>query len=112
MSETEHGNNKDYQDIINKVVKRNENLAWRSVDGEVIIITPEDNSQHLLNEVGSTVWEFMDGKKTLSEIIGLMKMEYKENITKNIITEKQIENDVIEFVKELASEEKSIVILE
>ncbi len=99
-------------DILTKVVKKNEDIAWRVLEGEVIIITPEDSVQHYMNEVGSTIWGFADGKRTVQEIIELMKAEYKENIEKKLVTPEEIETDVISFISELSSEEKKIVTLE
>ncbi len=103
-------NEKD--EMLKKIVMKNEDIAWRVLDGEVIIITPEDSVQHYINEVGSTIWGFADGKRTVQDIIDLMKEEYRENIEKNLVSPEDIENDVIIFLSELSSEEKKIISLE
>lgn len=98
--------------IMDKIVKKNEDIAWRVLEGEVIIITPQDSTQHYMNEVGSTIWEFADGNRSVREIIDMMKNEYRENIENNLITAEDIEDDVVSFILELSSDEKSIVFLE
>jgi len=91
--------------MLDKIVKRNEDVAWRMIEGEVIIISPEDSTQHYLNEVGSMIWDLADGKRSVQDIIDHMKKEYQ-------VDEKELADDVIEFVKNLSSPELKLLILE
>lgn len=41
--------------------------------GEAAVVTPADNRMHVLNDVGTHVWELCDGNgKTLDEIVALL----------------------------------------
>jgi hypothetical protein len=52
----------------NTVLARNERLAWRTLDGQVLILFPEAGTLHRLNGTGSAMWEQLDGRRTLAEI--------------------------------------------
>jgi len=43
---------------------RNPNLAWREIDGEIMIISPEDSQVHELNETASWIWKHFDGTQS------------------------------------------------
>jgi len=38
----------------------NPNLAWREIDGEIIIISPADSVAHELNETAGFIWRLLD----------------------------------------------------
>ena len=52
------------------------------------------NSVYTLNETGAFLWEQLDGKRNLGEIISLLTNEYD-------IDEVTAENDVAEFVEKM-----------
>jgi hypothetical protein len=52
-------------------------LAWRQIDGEAIIISPEESVMHELNETGSFVWHYADGKHSAAQIAELLAGEYE-----------------------------------
>jgi len=90
--------------MLDKVLARDENVAWRVIDGEAIILSAEDSSVHSLDEVGTRIWEMADGKKTIKEIIEALLEEYDVEFD-------QLKQDVIDFVNELKSKEKSLISL-
>jgi hypothetical protein len=51
---------------------RSDELAWRVIDGEVVILTPDGREIHTLNKVGSAIWELADGTRNIKEIISLI----------------------------------------
>lgn len=51
-------------------------LAWREIDGQVIIISPEDSMVHELNESASFIWRQMSGGRNMKEIARLIETEY------------------------------------
>jgi hypothetical protein len=55
---------------------RNPRLAWREMDGEVIIISPEDNFLHELNETASLLWSHADGVRDLAQIAARIAEAY------------------------------------
>jgi len=52
------------------------NAAWREVEGEVVIISPEDSVLHELNETASFLWKLSTGERTTAEIARRMEEEY------------------------------------
>lgn len=58
-------------------VLRNPNLAWREIDGEIVIISPQDSQVHELNESASLIWKHADGTETLEQIARDMASEFE-----------------------------------
>jgi hypothetical protein len=56
--------------------ERNPKLAWREIDGEAVIISPEDSHVHELNETASLIWTNADGQHSVDEIAGVMAGKY------------------------------------
>lgn len=52
------------------------NAAWREVEGEVVIISPEDSVLHELNETASFIWKHSTGEQTAQEIALRLSEEY------------------------------------
>lgn len=73
---------------------RNENYIWRIIDGETIIMSPYGDKLYALNDVGTFIWELLDGSKTIDDIVSNILKDY--DIEKNIVY-----NDVIRFIEKL-----------
>jgi hypothetical protein len=60
-------------EISNSCFIKEKDLVTRSIAGETIIVPVRNNvgdldSIYTLNEIGTMIWEFIDGKKSVSEI--------------------------------------------
>jgi predicted transcriptional regulator len=62
---------------MNHCPTRNPKLAWREIDGEAVIISPEDSHVHELNETASLIWKRADGKHNVDEIAAAVSEEYE-----------------------------------
>lgn len=51
------------------VIYQNERTAQRSIDGETIIIGVDDDYIHLLNDLGSFIWEKLQAGTNLNELV-------------------------------------------
>ena len=51
------------------VAKNREKTAYRVIDDEAVIVDLEDSTFHALNPVATFIWEQMDGKTRVEEII-------------------------------------------
>jgi coenzyme PQQ biosynthesis protein PqqD len=69
-------------------------VAARIIDGEAVIVLPESSQVNVLNEVGSHIWELIDGTRSVGEITKMIVAEYD-------VTAEQAERDVEEFTQEL-----------
>lgn len=88
--------------MINMFVARNKDLAYRVIDGEAIILSPEDGRLHNLNAVATRIFEVADGKTRLKDIPVLICEEFE-------VSEEVSRKDAIDFVEDLVH--KKLLIL-
>ena len=50
--------------------------AWRELEGEVVIMSPEDSVLHELNETASFIWKQAIGERSIEEIARAMSAEF------------------------------------
>lgn len=58
-------------------VQRQKEVAWRLIDGEAVIITPEDSTMHSLNDSGTRIWELITGNRSLREVADVINTEFE-----------------------------------
>ncbi|MGA1867642.1 MAG: PqqD family protein [bacterium] len=85
---------------------RNDNFVFRRIDHETILVPIKDNVADMgfiynLNEVGAFIWEQLDGKKRLCDIIHALTQEFE-------VSSGQAEEDLLAFVDDLAKIEAII----
>lgn len=49
--------------------RRSDEVVWRVIEGEVVILTADGHQIHTLNKVASAIWELVDGTKNFKDII-------------------------------------------
>ncbi len=85
-------------------IKRCNDLIFREIDDEVIIISNDGRHMHLLNETAGMIWRAVEkGSETVKQIIGSICAEYD-------VDESRASRDVIKAVRDLC--EKNIVSIE
>jgi hypothetical protein len=57
--------------------QKNPALAWREIDDETVIISPNDSVMHELNDTGSFLWKNIDGKKSAAALAELLVENYE-----------------------------------
>ncbi len=65
---------------------------------EAVLVLPDKNQIKVVNEVGAFILHLIDGKRSVSEIVGAVQREYAAD-------EEQIKQDVISFFEQLAKKE-------
>ena len=78
------------------VVVPGDKLAARKVGGEMVILSAEDSSLFLLNEVGTAIWEAADGRRSIQAIADALSAEYDVDRATALA-------DVTEFVESLTA---------
>lgn len=73
---------------------RHTEVFSRFVDGEAVLLLPAKGEVKVVNEVGAQIWESIDGKHTVREIVALICAEYQ-------VERADAERDVIEFLESL-----------
>jgi hypothetical protein len=73
---------------------RRQDLIWREVDREVVILSSDNKRMHVLNDVGSRIWTLLDGEHRKEDILRVISHEYKA-------AENEMETDISEYLSEL-----------
>ena len=81
------------------VPKRSENVVFRKIEDEYILVpmvasAADVESIFNLNETGAAIWESIDGKKSLKDIVAEIQAEYDAE-------GQQLESDVMTFLNEM-----------
>ena len=50
--------------------------AWRVIEGEAVILSMDSKVLRGLNPVGSRIWELIDGRRSVEEIVGAIVKEF------------------------------------
>ena len=82
---------------LNTVLSKSPDAASRTYDGQATIVLPSRAEVKVLNEIGSRVWDAIDGRRTLAQILETLIEDYD-------IPREQAERDMIEFVGELRTQ--------
>lgn len=87
---------------VSVVARRSSRVAWREIDGEIVIISPEDSSVHELNETAGAFWCAADGKRDLGEIARKLAAAYDAPVGAVLA-------DIEELVAELCAKQLLVV---
>jgi len=58
------------------VLRKNPDAAYRIFDGQATVVLPDRAEVNVLNEIGSFVWERIDGSRTIGQIVEAVLEEY------------------------------------
>lgn len=79
-------------------VKRNSSTAYRHVDGEGLIMNPTDSMLHLLNETGSSIWEYLKEPHSVKDVLAMVLDNFQGD-------PKTVTDDVLEFLQTLQEQQ-------
>lgn len=83
---------------LKKIPKKTTDIAYRIIDGEAVIISLQQLGTgeiiKVLNVTGTKIWELIDGKKSVSDIVKRLTRAY-DGLSKTL------EADIIAFLNEL-----------
>jgi hypothetical protein len=79
---------------------RNEEVAYRVVDGEAVMLNPIDNQIHLLNDVATFIWLELEKESDYNELLGSVCEEFE-------VDRSQASEDLNNYIIELS--EKGLV---
>jgi hypothetical protein len=85
-----------------RVARDTTQVIDRVVDEEALLIHLQSGTYFSLNQVGTRVWEIMDGSKTVAELAAVIASEYE-------VSQEQAQTDVSNLVNELV-EEKLVIL--
>ena len=70
----------------------------RITSGEVVLVIPDRGTIKVLNEVGTSIWKLINGKRSIQEIVNNLCKTYN-------VDPADAEIDTLEFINELWMEE-------
>jgi hypothetical protein len=76
------------------ILSKSPDAAYRIYDGEATIVLPSKAEVTVLNPVASLVWDAIDGRRTLAEILESVLHDYE-------VPREQAMRDLLEFVNTL-----------
>ncbi|MBL7198360.1 MAG: PqqD family protein [Candidatus Omnitrophica bacterium] len=85
-------------DLTQKFSIDKDNVTYRIIDGEAVILNLDDGNYYSLNEVGTKIWEAINRQKSLGKILSLLEEKYQ-------LPEKRLKSDLMRLVKDLKKEE-------
>ena len=85
---------KDYGVNIDSVITKNKEIDDADLDGEKVMMNLDKGQYFMMNEVGSRIWELIEGNTPIVNIIETLTNEYD-------VDEETCENTVMEFLGRL-----------
>ncbi|RLA69293.1 MAG: PqqD family protein [Epsilonproteobacteria bacterium] len=79
---------------LNQKVTFADTVFAQEVDGEMVLLDMESENYFGLDEVGTSIWQAMQEKETLKEVLDLLLEQYE-------VEEEMLENDLSDFVGKL-----------
>jgi len=79
-----------------KYPRQNQDTPTRTIEGEAVVITPDDSQLHNLNLTATHIWERANGEHALEDI-------FQEMIETFEVEEKELREDILEFINESQS---------
>jgi hypothetical protein len=79
--------------------KRSPEVTYEIVEGRAMLVDPSGTELLTLNPVGTLVWEALDGKRDIEELIDQLLPQFVD------VSREELEQDVVEFLEELESSE-------
>ncbi|HEY3176118.1 MAG TPA: PqqD family protein [Candidatus Polarisedimenticolia bacterium] len=74
--------------------RKHPDSASRVYDGEAFIVLPQSHQYKILNQVGTRVWELIDGTRTVDDMANIIASEYEVSI-------ETAHKDVSDFISDL-----------
>jgi phosphatidylserine decarboxylase len=78
-----------------RIPVRNPAYGARAVDDETVFLSPAGDEIHSLDEVGTFIWQQIDGRRSVADILAALVAEYE-------VEENEARADLAAFVEELA----------
>ena len=82
--------------MLNRIPVKNPKVVWRDLEGEGVLLNPADGKYFGLNAVGLSMWEKVDGERTLEEIAALLLEEYA-------VERSVLERDIVEWAGQMTA---------
>jgi hypothetical protein len=82
------------------IPRKNPSASTRTIDGQAVIPLADQAQIYILNDVGTRVWNLIDGRRTFEEIVALVRGQLPESEYDGVPSD--IARDVEEFLEDIA----------
>ena len=79
------------------ITKDSTKVIDRAVEGEMLVIHLPSGNYFSLNSVGTRIWESINGKRTVREVVEIVSIEYD-------VDPERVQVDVLNLINDLAGE--------
>jgi len=80
------------------VLTKNPNVAYRIYDGEATVVMPDRSEVKVVNAIGSVVWDKIDGKRTVGQIV---ESALEAVLRDYEVTPDELRRDILAFLGDL-----------
>ena len=81
-----------------KIYEKANHVEWDIIENQSVLIDTREMELFRLNEVGSAVWDTLDGQKKIEDILRELENQFDA-------PSKQIRKEVLGFIKKLSDRE-------
>jgi len=81
---------------LGSVIRRNDDIAWRVIEGEALVVDSRNSLIYPLNTVGTRIWELLDGQRNCRDVLAIIDEEFEGNSETHC-------QDMLEFLEEVVS---------
>lgn len=85
------------------IYKRVEPVEWRRFENESLLLNLQTGKYFRINEVGSLIWEILDGKNSAEDIIQTIVRHFD-------INEETARQDYLKFIEQLLNDDLIIAV--
>ena len=82
-------------EYLDHYIERSNEFVWRVIDDQAFLLTEDGTKIHMLNRVGSLIWQSCTGHSTVQNIISKIVEKFE-------IDEETAKKETVEFVQKLA----------
>jgi hypothetical protein len=86
------------KDLLESPITRSGDVTWRVIEGKCLLLHLGSGIYYTLDEVGRFIWESLDGKKPLGEILD-------EIVRKYDVDAGTARGDLLEMIRDLLEED-------
>ncbi len=83
---------------LNSVPQKTPDTVFRIIDEETVIVEPRKGMVTVINAVGSRIWELIDEKRTINNIVDIISTEYD-------IQPEEAKKDTLSFLRDLSEKD-------
>jgi len=88
---------------MSNLLKKNPDIKWKEVDGEIVLLNFKTGGCFGLQAVGASFWEMVDGNRSLEDIVTALLDEYD-------VEETSLTQDIRELLAEMR--EKELILMD